>query len=220
LDRDYKSEDVLQHAKQAFTETIALKVKHLRRYVPKNTNPELTGDFVEELVRGFIQDWIGHRLLVKGTLYSSEFEKTGEKALQIDGIIYDPTRGPMIMHEGSFGVVHPVFCAGVMEIKTSYSNLSKFRKRLDKIHALYMHHVRKCQVMGIVIADSKPEVKSRISHHGESYWAYSYDRDSCPIFVLFKEEDGEYEPFEPAVDAMIRAVYANLWTNPVGMWLR
>jgi hypothetical protein len=214
------NEDVLRHAKDAFIETIALKVKHLRHYVKKNTNSDLTGLYIEEVVRGFVKNWIGHRVLINGTFYSSEFENSEENPLQIDSIIYDPTMGPPVMLEGNFGIVHPVFCAGVLEIKTSYSgSLLKFQERLDKIHRLYMHHVRKSQVMGVVICDSNPDAKSTISTKGENFKAFSYNQDWCPIFVLFEEKDGEYQPFEPAIDAIFRAIFTNLWTNPNTFWL-
>jgi hypothetical protein len=36
----------------------------------------------------------------------------------------------------------------------------------------------------------------------------------CPIFVLFKEKsDGEYEPFYPAIESMIRAIYTLLLSH-------
>jgi len=216
MKRHYRNEDVLRHTKEAFAETIALKVQHLRRYVKKGTNPALTGSFIEELVRGFVQDWLGHRLLVHGTFYSSEFEKSGAGPLQIDGIVYDPTSGPMVIHEGSFAVVHPVFCTGVIEIKTSYSkNLWQLQERLQLIHARYMHHVAKCQIMEIVIVDPDPEGKSSITDEkGNSFCAYHYrSGDWCPIFVLFKEKDFEHEPFNVAIDAMIRAIYTNQWSG-------
>ena len=48
---DFGDENVIQHAIEAFAETVALKVKQLRRYVPKQkdlTNTDLTGAFIEE----------------------------------------------------------------------------------------------------------------------------------------------------------------------------
>jgi hypothetical protein len=214
VERHYRDEDVLQYTKKAFADTIALKVQHLRRYVKKGTNSALTGSFIEELVRGHVQNWLGHRLLVHGTFYSSEFEESEKSPLQIDGIVYDPTSGPMIIHEGSFAVVHPVFCTGVIEIKTSLSgNLWQLQERLRLIHTQYMHHVSKSQIMGIVISDPDPQGKSTITDEkGNSFLAHYYHSGNwCPIFVLFKEKDFEYEPFGPAVDAMIRAIYTNQW---------
>ena len=91
----FDSERVLEHAIASFAETIELKIKQLRRYVPKKkelTNPELTGAYIEELVRGFVRDWIGHRQLLTGTLFSEH--EVDAKPMQIDGIVFDPTKGP------------------------------------------------------------------------------------------------------------------------------
>ena len=62
-------EDYLRAAKEAFCGTIALKLQQLRRVVPKGRNSEVTGDFVEALVRGFVKDWISPCLLMSGTMY-------------------------------------------------------------------------------------------------------------------------------------------------------
>jgi len=208
--RDYRDEDVLKHAREAFTETIALKVQQLRRYIKKGTNSALTGSFIEELVRGFIQRWIGHRWYLTGTFYSAEFEKSGAKPLQIDGIVYDPTAGPLILHEGGFAVIHPAFCTSVVEVKTSHSSILDFEKRLQQIYSQYMHHVTTPQVMGVVIADSDPEKHSWIQIKDKYIWAYEYNAVPwCPIFILFQEDNNEYTPFEPAINAMIRAIYRN-----------
>src|SRR5690349_21769946 len=106
---DYRDEDVLKHARDAFIDTVTIKLGHLRKYIKKGTNPALTGAFIEEVVRDFVKHLIGHRQLVHGTFYSTEFEKSGATPLQIDGIIYDPTLGPTILRQGDFAVVHPVF---------------------------------------------------------------------------------------------------------------
>jgi hypothetical protein len=62
-------QDYLHAAKKAFCETISLKMQQLRQVVPKGSNPALTGSLVEELVRGFIQDWIRPSLLMQGTFF-------------------------------------------------------------------------------------------------------------------------------------------------------
>ncbi|MFT3685767.1 MAG: hypothetical protein QM783_12730 [Phycisphaerales bacterium] len=165
---------------------------------------------MEEVVRGFLKDWIGHRLLLHGTFYSEESRTSGRSPMQIDGIVYDPHRGPVVLREGGFAVVHPGFCTSVVEIKTSFSPpLMKFRERLSEIHERYMHHVMKLQVMGIVIVDKDAEAKSVMEWpSGERIHAYYYQHSGWhPMFVLFSEKDGEYRPHVPAIEAMIRAVF-------------
>jgi hypothetical protein len=208
--REYLEEDVLTHAREAFSQTVALKVQQLYRYVPRGSNPTLTGQFVEELVRGFVQKWLGHRRLLSGMFYSTEFAKSGRTPLQIDGIVYDPHSGPVILEEGGFVVVHPAFCTNVIEIKTSIASLNDFQERLQRTYHTYMHHTTTPHVMGIVISDADPETKSLRTPHGRDYPAYHYQLAGwCPIFILFAESAGEYRPHVPAIDAMIRCIYAN-----------
>lgn len=208
---DLLKEDVLQHAREAFAETIGLKVKQLRRFIPKKkdeTNTDLTGAYVEEVVRGFISNWIGNQRLVHGTLYCKACEESREPAMQIDGIVYDPTKGPAILHEGTFALVHPAFCAGVIEIKTTISSIKKFEERLRTIHQRYMSHLPSTHVMGVVIADADPENTSTLTTTDGRHLDYhNYNTiPLCPIFILFKEAEQEYDPFMPAIDALIRAV--------------
>ncbi len=213
---DFGDENVIQNAVEAFSETVALKVKQLRRCIPKEralTNQDLTGAYIEELVRGFIQGWIGHQQLLHGTFFDKKHAESGEKPLQIDGIVYDPTRGPVILREGNFVVLHPAFCSGVIEIKMTISSIETFEGRLRDIHSKYLSHLPSPHIMGVVIADKDPakisELKTK-DNRTIQYYNY-FTVPLCPIFILFKETgDGEYEPHYPAIDAMIRSIYANL----------
>lgn len=208
---NYRQEDVLKHVKEAFAETIALKVKQLRRYIPKEkarTNTELTGNYIEELVRGFIQRWIGEQRLVTGAFYSKASETSTERPLQIDGIVHDPRRGPAVISEGNFEIVHPAFCSGVVEIRIATA-LKEFEQRLQYISGRYMHHVTAGRVMGVVIASPNPEKDSQQPWTGsKTPLLYDYRQVGwCPIFILFKDVDGEYEPHYPAIHAMIVAMH-------------
>src|SRR5713101_7405190 len=158
--------DYLQAARAAFCETISLKMQQFRRVVPKGANPALTGAYVEELVRGFVQDWISPSLLLHGTFYPHEnknpYFPTETNPKQIDGIVYDPRLGPPVVREGSFLVVHPAFCRGVIEIKTSEPRLQLFESRLTALWQQYFFSssltVR--SIMGIIIQDPEPDVHS------------------------------------------------------------
>jgi hypothetical protein len=212
---EFASENVLKYTVEAFAETIALKVKQLRRFVPKErtlTNTDLTGAYIEEVVRGFVRSWIGHRQFVHGTFYSERQATSGQKPLQIDGIIYDPTHGPVTLREADFVVVHPAFCAGVVEIKMTFKSIKSFQERLREVHRRYLDHLGTPSVMGVVIADKDPIATSKCDWPGGgniTYYKYNMV-PLCPIFVLFKEtEEGEYEPFYPAIEAMIRAIHGN-----------
>jgi hypothetical protein len=210
--QNFNDENVLQHAAEAFAETIGLKVRQLRRFIPKakaETNTDITGAYIEEVVRGFLGSWIGHQKLVHGTFYSKVCEVSREPALQINGIVHDPTKGPLILSEGDFAIVHPAFCSGVVEIKTSISSAKSFEDRLQTVHQRYMSHLPTPHVMGIVIADSAPEKSSKLKTKDDRTLDYHnyFTAPLCPIFFLFKETEDGYEPFMPAIDAMIRAVH-------------
>src|SRR5262245_24260659 len=83
--------DSLRAAKEAFCRTVSLKMQLFYSVVPKGTNATLTGAFVEELIRGFIRDWISPCLLMHGTLYPHDLEPSlPVTPRQIDGIVFDP----------------------------------------------------------------------------------------------------------------------------------
>jgi hypothetical protein len=211
---DYSSEDVLEHARVAFAETVGLKVQQLRRFIPKakdRTNTQITGNFIEELVRGFITKWIGQQLLVTGAFFNKECEDSDERAMQIDGIVHDPRRGPAIIKEGNFEIVHPAFCSGVIEIKITHGNLQTLEQRLQEISRRYMHHLTASHVMGVIISSPNPEKDSQILlSNGQIRWMYNAQVGWCPIFILFKEQNGEYKPHFNAIHRMIVA----LWPAP------
>jgi hypothetical protein len=208
---DFGTENVLKYTCEAFAETISLKVAQFRRFVPKEkarTNPALTGAFIEQLVRGFVQEWVGHQRLVQGTFYNEACAKQEKPALQIDGIVHDPTRGPPIIQEGDFEIVHPAFCSGVVEIKTT-TRINDFEERLLTIYDRYMSHLTRPSVMGVVISSPDPEKDSRVPlSDGRVDYLHNYAVVNwCPVFILFQETDGEYRPFFPAIEALIRATH-------------
>lgn len=51
-------QDVLRAAVQAFSETVKLKLQQFYRVIPKGSNPAVTGEFVEAVVRAFVRKWI------------------------------------------------------------------------------------------------------------------------------------------------------------------
>jgi len=215
--------DVLLSVRAAFAETIGLKLQQLYRVVPKGTNPSLTGRFVEELVRGFIRDWISPCLLCDGTLYphdaSPSLPLEEQTPKQVDGIVYDPRLGPAIIREGAFLAVHPAFCRGIIEIKTSCDDMRAFEARLQGHFEQYLapstcspfpsHH----DVMGVVIHDPDPRGHSTPEWFSEVPLYHYRVCGHCPVFILFKKAGEDYEPYEPAIDAMIRAVFRSEWQH-------
>jgi hypothetical protein len=211
------TDDRFHAAREAFHQTINLKLEQLYTYVRKGSNPDLTGKYIEELVRGFIRDWISPCQLLHGTLFPHDFNPAFDqppKPKQIDGIIFDPRKGPPVIREGGFVVTHPAFCHGIIEIKTSEPNLRDLQNRLTALHRQYF--VRGClwkslhEIMGIVIHDPDPEKHSQpdwLSPSGSAL--HEIGRGGhCPIFILFKQAGDSFEPFTPAIDAMLETIFA------------
>ena len=216
-----EDQDVLKAVRKAFADTVRLKVQQFYDVVPKGSNSDLTGKFVEELVRGFVQQWIAPCILAHGTLHphdaatDASLRQLGPS--QIDGIVYDPRLGPAIIREGSFLVTHPAFCRGIIEIKTSTTDIKKFEDDLQLRYRKYLAPAWEdtpflCQneVMGIIIQDANPKLKSSPDWLSAPLYDYRL-ADHCPIFILFKERDGAYKSYEPAIDAMIKALFQGNW---------
>ncbi len=218
MDLDAKQ---IKSAVKAFTETIAVKLKLLRELIPRDadfTNTALTGAFVEEMTRGFVQSWIGDSFLLHGMLVSeSEIAdatasgSTRPMALQIDGIVYDPKKGPLILREGDFIAVSPDFIRGVIEIKMSEAP-SVLSHRLKNI---YQRYIDGCvgfpAVMGVIVASKDPEAMARVTGEGLRPWHEIHKAGHHPVFVLFKENDnGTFEPNEPAIYDLVRMIYSRI----------
>jgi hypothetical protein len=195
-------------AKDAFSETVQLKMRQFAKVVPKCSNPALTGEFMEEVVREFVQEWIAPCQLCHGTCCPHNLANPADRQPnQIDGIVYDPRLGPTVIREGNFLVAHPAFCRGIIEIKASEKDFKKFEEGLQHRYRKYLQPawewkraVEMSNVMGVVLHDALYD-----------FWA----ADHCPIFILFKENDGEYEPYENGIDAMIKAIHQSRWYVPL-----
>jgi hypothetical protein len=212
-------DDVLKAVKRAFSGTVSLKLQQFYSVVPKGSNPDLTGKFVEEVVRGFVQQWISPCQLCHGTLHPHDnapnLGPDEHRPRQIDGIVYDHRLGPAVIREGSFVVTHPAFCRGIIEIKTSVTDVNRFEEDLKARYRQYLApawqgcggEVSEGNVMGIVVQDSEPKRRRGPDWMGD-YGFHDYSlAGHCPIFFLFKEANGNYEPYEPGIDALIKAVY-------------
>jgi hypothetical protein len=213
-------ENPFLEAREAFCQTVALKLQQLYTVVPKGSNPKLTGDFIESLVRGFVQDWIAPCQLLAGTLspQNRNPDVQDPKPLQIDGIAFDPRLGPPVIRENGFIVAHPQFCAGVIEIKTSCDRLRDFHDRLTTIHRQYfrlggMIERRAATAMGIVIHDLDPERHSEVDWFADLGTLHEPRGEHPPIYILFREAEAgaAYEPYVPAIDALMEAIFYQGW---------
>ncbi|MFO1046049.1 MAG: hypothetical protein U0941_30085 [Planctomycetaceae bacterium] len=219
--------DAIAAAKAAFAQTIQLKLDQFHAVAPKGSNSALAGDFIEELVRGFIRDWIQPCSLLRGSMCPIDINEAylNPSIPQIDGIVFDPRQGPSIIREGNFVVAHPQFCPGIIEIKKSETNLKEFESRLQDLHKQFycrgsvgttsqMITVASHAVMGIVIHDPDPNTHSHPTWHQASPSLHEIQYGGhCPIFILFKEKirGVEYEPYDPAISSMMETIFGHGW---------
>jgi hypothetical protein len=224
-----KEEDILKAVKAAFAQTVELKLQQFHAVVPKGSNSALTGAFVEEVVRGFVQQWIAPCVLAHGTLHphdaAERLSESYRTPKQIDGIVYDPRLGPAILREGGFLVTHPAFCRGIIEIKTSIKNgpsgVLEFEEDLQLRYRQYLApawedcraYLSENEVIGIVIHDSVPEQRRGPDWMEDTPLYERRLNGHCPIFILFKEQNGDYTPHDPAIDGLIRAIFQTGWSS-------
>jgi hypothetical protein len=204
-------ESVLKASVEAFIKTVALKLQQLEPLVPKGTNPKLTGDYVEEIVRGFVSYWLKPSIICSGTLYPHDMNDAlsdkDKKPPQIDGIVYDSQQGPPVIHEGNFLVCHPQFCRGLVEIKKSFDEtVLEFARRLKRLHSQYFEPWGRStgHVMGIVTVDSNPQTHSIQEWRTKPLYQHYGLGDESPIFILF---DNDYNPHLDAIEGMIKHLF-------------
>ncbi len=217
--------EVIRTAREAFTQTLQLKLKQFRDLLPKGSHSVLTGAFMESLVREFIRTWISPCQLRHGTFFPHNLSGVEQKPTQIDGIIYDPRLGPAIIQEEHFIVVHPGLCRGIIEIKASESNLKEFenslKERYEKYlkpawhNGYYFHAMNDGYVRGIVIHDPDPV------NNSSPQWMcgcplYQYTiTGHCPIFILFKEQGGDFKPYIPGINALMQSIFQTPFGFPL-----
>ena len=192
---------------EAFSDLVRLKIEHLRRFLPRSINSDVTGYIIEEIVRSFISAWIEPCRIYSGTFHNSETASGSIPQLQVDGIIYDPRAGLVILEEGNAAIVNPIYCPGVIEIKTILgSSLEVFEDRLMDIYKYYFKHTDTPHVSGVIIGHNNPESAMLKTRKGSSK-CEEVVSGLCPIFILFKEQDGEYTPYYPGISSLIDNIY-------------
>jgi len=160
---------------------------------------------------------------LRGTLHphdaNTELSSSNCNPKQIDGIVHDPRLGPAIIREGAFLVAHPAFCRGIIEIRTSEGDLKAFEVRLKTLYNQYFKpellrrpspYLNPNHVMGIVIHDADPKKHSSPDWLPTPIQHYAL-AGHCPIFILFRRRGDDHEPFEPGIDAMIKAMFRSGW---------
>lgn len=175
-------------------------------------NTEVKGNYIENTIRSMIENWVKPYVVSNGVIVIDR-----ELDYQIDGIIWERHRAPAFVEEGNFAAVLPDSVRGVAEIRSTAnkSELEKFQKRLQEIRNKIVKYVGieifpySATICGIVIRTSE-EIKEEVINK------YSTD-PHAPVFVLFREKNGEFEPIEGMLWKLANYIYKGL---PAGGWFR
>jgi hypothetical protein len=198
------SEVNVKRAATEFAGNIASRLTEFHRFVPSGSKPDLTNFFLEAQVRSLIEAWLAPKRLLSGIFRMPEAPGPTTTPFLIDGAVHDPGRCRPTLEQGSFFVVNPATCVGLIQIKPSVSNLSKFQTHLREIAQIYFSGRRPGMVMGILVSDVTPEKKSIVHRNGKAFPSYQFVHPNwCPIFILFSRRDGVFEPHFPAIEALV-----------------
>jgi hypothetical protein len=194
----------IKRAAADFAQNIASGLAQFHRLVPSESNPDLANRFLEAQVRKLVEDRLNQKRLVSGVFSTQGASSSETGPPLIEGAVYDPKRGPILLERGRFSIVNPATCVGMVEIKPSAANLSKFQAHLREISRAYFYGREPGLVMGVLVSDAEPAKKSIIWRNSRKFVAHEFTNPKwCPIFVLFARRSGGYEPYFPALEAFL-----------------
>lgn len=199
-----QSDADLKRAATDFADNIKRRMTQFAPLLPAGSNPELTHRFVELQVRNLIEEKLAPKRLLSGIFNVPGGSGAPPAASFVESAVQDPQRGRPNFEQGGFSVLNPATCVGVVQIKPSASNISKFQSRLREISQTYFFGRRSGTVMGVLVSDERPERKSVVHRNNRTFQAYDYmNAKWCPIFILFSRRSGQFEPHFPAIEALL-----------------
>ena len=183
---------------------ITSRLTEFQRMVPSISDPDVTSRFLEAQVRSLIEEWLAPKRMLSGVFSVPGASGPTTAPSLIEGAVHDPERGKPTFELGSFSVVNPATCVGLIQIKPTVANVSKFEHRLREIAQTFFFGRRPGMVMGIVVSDVAPERKSIVHRYGKTFPSYQFMHARwCPVFILFSRRDGRFEPSFPAIEALV-----------------
>jgi hypothetical protein len=205
------SEANVKKAATEFAGKITSRLTEFQRIVPSFSDPDLTNRFLEAQVRSLIEECLAPKRMLSGVFSVPGASSPTAAPSHIEGAVHDPERGQPTFEQGSFCVINPATCVGLIQIKPTVANVSKFQNRLGEIAQTFFFGRRPGMVMGILVSDVAAEKKSIVHRFGKTFPTYQFTHPKwCPMFILFSRRDGLFEPYSPAIEALV----ANL--NRVG----
>ena len=207
MGQDSAGKEALKTAARTFAALVKANLKVFRGLCSGRENTEVTGDFIEELLREYINSWLSPMGIYPGSLC----RPNSDKMMQIDGLIWQPSFGPPLLKQSNFLLLHPIVARAVVEIKTSVKSIKKLHDRLVEIWTAFLSDTRqeRRDALGIILWHDSPETAAEPKWHrvdGHLTELHTRALDAHPIFILFRRTgDYEYEPFMPAIEAMLFA---------------
>jgi len=175
-------------------------------------NSAVKGGYIESIIRSMIENWVKPYVVSNGVIVLDR-----ELDYQIDGIIWERHRAPALVEEGNFVAVLPDSIRAVTEIKSTANKaqIEELQKRLQEIRAQITKYTGiqifpySATICGIVIRTTE-EIEEELTNK------YSTDTPT-PVFVLFREKNGEFEPIKGMLWRLANYIYTGL---PAGGWFR
>lgn len=173
-------------------------------------NTEVKGNYIENIIRCMIESWVKPYVISNGVIVLDQ-----QLDYQIDGIIWERHRAPALVEEGNFVAVLPDSLKAVTEIKSS-CNKSQIEELQSKLRSIRKKIV---DYFGVDIVPHSPVVcgiviRSQGKISDELINKYSTD-PYAPIFILFKEKNGELELNKGILWKLANFVYKIL---PTGLY--
>jgi|GEM_PF-5272707 len=199
-------QEALRNAAETFASLVTAKVKVFRELCAEKENTEVTGDFVEEMLRGYINSWLAPMGIYPGSLVSPRHKR---KLKQIDGLIWQPSFGPPVLREGNTLLLHPNTVRAIVELKTSVESVRHLHDRLSDLWEELKpteHSAR--DAMGIILFhNGNPETASNPHWRtvdGNREPLHTRAVNAHPIYILFERRGQfDYEPYFPAIMELI-----------------
>ena len=170
-------------------------------------NSAVKGSYIESIIRSMIENWVKPYVISNGVIVLDQ-----QLDYQIDGIIWERHRAPAFVEEGNFAAVLPDSVKAITEIKSfcNSSEIDKLQRRLQEIRRKVIKYMGvdimpySVVVCGVVIW-SRGKTAKEINK-------YSTD-PNAPVFILFKEKNGELELNEGILWKLANFIYKVLPTE-------
>ncbi len=199
---------------KAWEQTQEIILKKYKIIKGLTNNPVVKGTYIESIIRSMIENWVKPYVVSNGVIVLDR-----ELDYQIDSIIWERHRAPAFVEEGNFAAVLPDSVKAIAEIKSfcDSSEIEKLQERLHEIRKKITNYIGvdiipySVIVCGIVVRSAGKMAQEIIDK-------YANDANA-PVFVLFREKNGELEVNEGILWKLANFIYTILPTALHRPWM-